>query len=213
MILLLMAFAMVLFSVGSVSAATHILTESMGTTITMTTFDPDVEPGDTIIIAASRTSPIKFNNIIGTSGSWITITNPSDAKVTITGDDGESTLHGGMGFSDCRYIRILGNSYASETYGIRLTGGYRGMRFWDCSDYEIGYLEIDSTTTGAGIVDNAYTDHTTSTVKENVLIHNNYIHDITTEGMYLGKSDTGLAPKYRDIQVYNNIISGRLALQ
>ena len=86
----------------------------------MDDWDPALAAGDTIIISASRTLPMKFSEILGTSGSWITITNPSDAKVIITGS--VSSTNFGTSFFECRYIHLVGNNYGSETYGLVWTG-------------------------------------------------------------------------------------------
>jgi hypothetical protein len=190
--------------VGQASGTEHILTEAMGETVTMDDFTPTLAAGDTVIISPSRTTAIKLYNIVGTFGSWITVTNPSDAKITLS-DDG--SINAIMCIEGCRYIHLLGNNYGSETYGIRLTGTLSGgLNISNTRDIEVAYLETDNLT-GVGIgYSQCWAPWTCTEEMDNVTIHHNYIHDVGHEGMYLGKSSRAVAPKFRDIQVYNNVI-------
>jgi len=194
------------FTIGGTGTA-HILTEAMGETVTMNDFTPTLVAGDTVVISPSRTSAITLSNIIGSPGSWITFTNPSDAQITIA--DASSAI-GQMRISGCRYIRLLGNNYSSETYGIRLNGVWIGgcLGVVNTKDIEIAYIEAyNASHVGIGMSQCwapwACVD---TEIMENVTIHHNYIHDVGGEGMYLGKSSRTNAPKFRDVQIYNNRI-------
>ena len=199
----LMLPTFLLLCVGQASGTEHILTEAMGETVTMDDFTPTLAAGDTVIISPSRRTAIQLYNIVGTSGSWITFTNPSDAKITLS-DDGSINVI--MRINGCRYIRLLGNNYGSETYGIRLTGARSGLGIVNTRDIEVAYIETDNVT-GVGIgYGQCWEPWTCTEEMENVIIHHNYIHNTGTEGMYLGKSSRAVAPKFRDIQVYNNRI-------
>ena len=191
--------------VGQAWGATKILTDSQGTVVTMDDWSPAVQPGDTIIISASRTLPIKFDSIVGTSENWITVTNPTDATVTIEDDGGATTYYAGLHLRDCRYIKVIGNNYAGKTYGIRFTGAYRGVDMIDTRDYELAYLEVDNVTVDAGIVQNN-DSWTQSTTIKNVSIHHLYIHDIAHEGTYIGHSGSGDYPQYDGIKIYSLIV-------
>jgi len=181
--------------------ATHTLTEAMGETITMDDFTPTLEAGDTVIISPSRTSAIKLYQIVGSSGSWIKITNPSDAKITLL-DNG--TISTAIQVDECRYINLCGNNYNSETYGIKLTGdSAAALRAVNTRDITASYLELAE---GGLNMSQCWSPWTCTEEMENVAIHHNYIHDPEGEGMYLGKSSRSVAPKFRDIQIYNNII-------
>ncbi|MCK5218092.1 right-handed parallel beta-helix repeat-containing protein, partial [bacterium] len=111
-----------------------------------------------------------------------------------------------MLIEDCRYIHLLGNNYGSETYGIRLTGGSSCLRLVNTRDVEIAYFELyDASHVGIGMSQCwAPWECVDTEIMENVTIRHNYIHDVGGEGMYLGKSSRTNAPKFRDIQVYNN---------
>ena len=199
----LMLPTFLLLYVGQASGTEHILTEAMGETVTMDDFTPTLAAGDTVIISASRTKAIILKEIIGTPGSWITFTNPSDARITLSDGERRSVP---MLIEDCRYIHLLGNNYGSETYGIRLTGGSSCLRLVNTRDVEIAYFELyDSSHIGINMCQ-CWEPWTGTEEMKNVTIHHNYIHDVGGEGMYLGKSSRSVAPKFRDIQVYNNKI-------
>ena len=63
---------------------------------------------------------MKLTDLVGTSGTEIIITNPDDAKITITGDctTGGSFAGTGLYLDTVEYIKIQGNNYSSEEYGI-----------------------------------------------------------------------------------------------
>ena len=202
---------MLLFS-SSVWGATYTLTEAMGEIITESVISGGgtVAPGDTIILGSSgspRTSPIYFSGITGGDGNPVVITNPADAKATITGDT--ASWGSSIFFTDCRYIKLSGDNYGSETYGIKITGGTNGIRFRDSRNWEVAYFEI--TDSGLGVVQN--NNSWTGTSPENpmlipgVKIYNFYIHDITLqEGIYLGKTEVGNHPQFVAIEIYDGII-------
>lgn len=192
-----------IFMIDYLNAAVHTLTEAMGEEVTMGDFSPTLAPGDTVIISPSRTTIIKLNYIVGSPGSWITFTNPSNAKITITSPEGD---YGSMRIYNSRYVRLLGNNYSSETYGIKLVGGNGCLAVVNTRDVEAAYIEMTgSKYTGIGM-GQCWAPWTCTEEMENVSFHDNYIHDVGTEGMYLGKSSRAVAPKFVDIQVYNNII-------
>lgn len=182
---------------------THTLTEAMGETITMDDFTPTLAPGDTVIISPSRTSAINLSSIVGSFESWITFTNPTDAKININ-DDG--TISGALYLSECQYIRILGSNYSAEKYGIVLSTGVNGLRAVNTEDIEVAFLEMHSVSHVGINMNQCWAPWTCTEEKDNVTIHDNYIHDVGGEGLYLGKSSRAIAPKFRDIQIYNNWI-------
>jgi Right handed beta helix region len=186
-------------------AATHIITTSM-VTVTNDSFSPPAQGGDTLIIEAGRTKHIEFAGLTGDSGKPITIKNPSDAKISIT-ETMTAPPSGSITFrTGCRYIVLDGSNYSSETYGIYLQNGYFGIRLHESEDIEIKYIEIrDTLYPGIQWQDGTWT--ATQDV-ENIKIHNCYIHDIGTEGIYFGNSsfDPAIHPSFKDCKIYSNII-------
>ena len=192
-----------LFSTSAWSAD-HDLTEALGETITEATFG-GVAGGDTITINVDRHIGIRFDGIVGTSGSWITIRNPSNAQNTITGTT--TNWDSNIVLEDCRYVKIEGDKYSSETYGIKLSNSTgMGIRAIRSKDWAVSYVEIANPAAN-GIAQNYNNPWTESDGPiQNVSIHHNYIHDTGIEGMYLGKTDVGDWPKFEDIQIYSNIV-------
>jgi len=186
-------------------AATHIITTSM-VTVTNDSFSPPAQGGDTLIIEAGRTKHIEFAGLTGANGNPITIKNPSDAKISIT-ETMTAAPYGSITFrTGCRYIVLDGSNYSSTTYGIYLQNGHFGIRLHESEDIEIKYIEIrDTLYPGIQGQDGTWT--ATQDI-ENIKIHNCYIHDIGTEGIYLGNSsfDPANHPSLKECKIYSNII-------
>lgn len=176
-------------------------------TITQTTgFTPSgtLAGGDTLIIPSGWTNHLYFLDVVGASGNDIIITNPSTAKISIT-EVMTSSPWGSITFIRCRYVVVDGSNYSSETYGICSQNGYFGARLYESEDIEIEYAEILDTTYAAM----QWQDGTWNATQdvENIKIHNCYVHDIGTEGIYFGNSsfDPALHPSFKDCKIYSNI--------
>ena len=205
--MLLIGAGLLLFAgMSSVHAATYIINASI---VTQTTgFIPagTLTGGDTLEIPSGWTNHLYFLDVVGSSGNPIIITNPADAKISIT-ETMTAAPSGSISFARCRYIVLDGSNYASETYGINLSNGIYGIRLYESEDIKIKYVEIRDTNTGAGIQWQKGT-WTASQDVENIIVHNCYIHDAKTEGIYLGTSNFIPAnhPSFKDCKIYSNIV-------
>lgn len=190
--------------------------------------------GKKICIQGGQHGTITFRELItGKSGNPVIITN-CGGLVTI---DGVSTS--GIRFWDSRYIKLVGNGCPNIEYGFRIKGGGNLVDFgitsvgYDMTDFEVAYLNIggDSGTPGsAGLKmkleprcsDTQDRDDPNKPVMRNILIHHNYIHNVGTEGMYIGKGDDSYDGKekvcngqteivrslsLRHVRIYDNIIT------
>jgi hypothetical protein len=193
------------------AAATHTIDNTDGTEITES--DLGANPGDTIIISASRTDPIEFVDFIGTSDSRYTFTNPSDGAPHIVTSGSNEGIH----FKNCQYFDLKGDNYSSEEYGIEVSGSSSsqpGVKMWQCANYTISYLYIHDT--GGGIAHNA--DDWPETAWDendsygNVQLHHNKIEDTDatySEGMYMGRSSfyaAGDYPLFDTLEINDNIL-------
>lgn len=191
------------FALPSAWAATY---TTNATTITQASgFTPagTLAGGDTLIIETGRTNHLEFVDVDGASGNPITITNPSDEKISIT-ETVSASPYGSITFrSGCRYIVLDGSNNATETYGIYLANGTFGIRLHESEDIEIKYIEI--TSRGIQWQDGTWT---ASQDVENIKIHHCYIHDVAGEGIYLGNSAFVAAndPSFKDCKIYSNTI-------
>lgn len=177
----------------------------------------DVQPGDTICLEAGVRSSLYLGNMKGTIDQPLIVIN----KNGIVEFDCENSY--GISIGNCQFLKLTGSG-SSDEYGIQIknvpTGS--GIKIGNLSsDVEITRIEI-SNTLYTGIT--AKTDPTCSfeAVRDsftmyNTKIHHNYIHDIGTEGMYIGNSfysgvtlancDTTVLPHLLDgVDIHHNII-------
>lgn len=181
-------------------------------------------PGDTICIPAGTYAGLRFYDFAGTAAAPLVITN-CGGKVEIL-----ETVYSGIAFKNSKYIRITGTGDAAHTYGIHIkettSGASVGVGIEDLStDFEIDHIEIENTGF-AGIM--AKTDPSCSKpetwringfVLENLNIHDNYIHDIGAEGIYVGytggykiKSNRKCSGTYvfghwlKNVDIHNNLL-------
>ena len=196
------------FTFGT-TGTTHILTEAMGTNyITPSSWTSAAVPGDTIIIATDRVSGISLKDFDGTAADPYIFTNPSDAKVTISGIG--TTMWGEQGIQifDSDNFKILGNNYSGSTYGIEihgLTNPKSGIRMWRCAAWEVAYIQIHDTY--GGITQNNNDPWTQANSLGSCRVHHNRIENtnaIFAEGMYLGKSKTGDHPQWDLLEIDHN---------
>lgn len=144
-------------------------------------------PGDVICLSASNSyKNITFRNIVGSSSDPIIIQNcGGTATVNATG------MPYNIKTEYSKYFKITGGS--GSTYGIRLNGGHMGMTMEKLStNFEINNIEVYNSGF-AGIM--AKTDPTCddATIRGNfvmrdVSVHDNYVHDVGGEGLYIGNS-------------------------
>ncbi|MCD6090951.1 MAG: right-handed parallel beta-helix repeat-containing protein [Bacteroidales bacterium] len=174
------------------------------------------QPGDTLCLMAGQRGPLYLKNIIGTNESPIVIIN-SGGKAII-----DSDLTYGLKFVGCKNIVLSGNGDPNTPYGIfvrEVTNGYGLGLESKSTNFEIDHLEISNTKI-SGIIAKTDPDCTYTAVRDsftmyNIKIHDNYIHNIGMEGMYIGSSfflgyyisdcDTILLPHIIDgVEIYNN---------
>lgn len=153
----------------------------------------NVKAGQTICIQQGDYSQIRFFNFQGKADSPIVIKN-CGGLVRI--NNSFATGGNGIVFNNSRFMRLSGNGYAQIRYGILIdsTGlGAAGISIDNKSaDIEINNIEI--TKTGfSGIMAKTDPSCDSSTwlnnfTMYNLHIHNNFIHDLNGEGLYIGNS-------------------------
>ncbi len=148
--------------------------------------------GNTVCIVAGTYSYFDFNDFEGNADQPIIFKNVG-GSVNI---GNSAALLGGITFSNCKYFKLTGTGDSTLSYGIQInyTGsGAMGVKIDSKStDCEIDHVEIMKTGF-AGIM--AKTDPSCDStawrgyfVMRNVKIHDNFIHDVGGEGIYVGNS-------------------------
>jgi len=189
-----------------------------------------LQPGDTICLEGGvNYNRITFSNINGTPDKPIIITN-CNGQAFINSDRDY-----GVTFKYSKNFKILGNGDENVPYGIKIstpTSFYLSLDYFS-TDFEIAFLEIAgshpedlslSGFAGMGIKTSPYRDcdlfkdkTRTAWIMKNVSIHDNYIHDVGGEGIYLGHgfykgrieegcTDSTYSHSIQNLEVYNNRI-------
>lgn len=146
-------------------------------------------------------------------------------NVTIINKGGQAIFDNGTGsgiaFYNCSNIKLTGTGSSDHQYGIVIQTGQNGLVVTSNStDFEIDHIEIKNTKF-AGIMAKTDPDcnntlsYQPNFVMKNLSIHNNYIHDVPGEGLYIGNSffasgrSLSCGLKYphpiQGLKVYNNI--------
>lgn len=144
--------------------------------------------GSVVCIEAGTRGPLWLKNFQGQAGKPITFVN-SNGKVTISASSSNGY---GLKFSNCKYVKVAGNG-SDDQYGIHVKGSHIGVTFESLStNWEISNVEI-SNIGFAGLM--GKTDPTCDPatwngnfVMRDCSIHDNYVHDVTGEGFYVGNS-------------------------
>lgn len=201
---------------------------------------PSLEGKKICIQAGTYTDKkITFHNIEGTAENPIIIKN-CGGQVIINNENG-TTLRHALAVWDSKYVKILGNACSAAPerirYGIRAKSNTNFVEAkaveGRITDIEIAWLDVggDSGTKGdAGIkiIDEPGCDEDTISnrnsparkVIRNISVHDNYVHNIDDEGIYIGKGDRfytyGDFPKnctklawsvsIKGVRIYNNRI-------
>ncbi len=148
-----------------------------------------VLPGQTVCIAAGNYSEIHFTGIAGEPQAPITIRN-CNGRVVVKGNNN------GMLFSNCKHIRLTGETEADSTLGFKIeatSDNSMGVKIGDFStDIELDHLEI-ANVGFAGIMAKSDPNCDRSNWEENfkmynLKIHDNHIHNTGGEGIYIGSS-------------------------
>ena len=160
----------------------------------------DVQPGDVIGVQAGVHNRIRFENLTGTEQDPITIINCDGVAVA-----GSASTNNAIQFTESRYVRLTGTGDAMEEYGIQVAGSASGTQgvlvAGFSSNFEIDHLDI----TGAGFAGiMAKTDPSCNAdasaergedrfgprdfTMYDLKIHDNFIHDVDGEAIYVGNS-------------------------
>lgn len=208
-----------------------------------------VRPGDTVCIAAGNRADLALRNFQGTPENPITFVN-FEGQVVI-----DSRTSHGILIQNSRFFRLTGSGVHGMDYGIKIIRssgpgvdvGYRS------SDFEIDHIEISGVGGGAITAktravcsDGSSNDYDydgdgiklgdlddvvnrSNFIQVNSVFHDNYIHDVSTVGFYVGSSfytegkrlscnsgqEIVYDPVVKGVRVYNNVLAdlGRDGIQ
>lgn len=174
------------------------------------------QAGDTLCLMAGERGSLYLKNIIGTEENPIVLINKGGQCII------DSDLSYGLKFAGSKHVVISGTGDEQNNYGIyirEVTNGF-GVDIGTLStNFEVENLEIGHASI-VGII--AKTDPNctfdadrSNFTMYNIKIHDNYIHDIGNEGMYIGSSfylgqyisacDKTFLPHIIDgVEIYNN---------
>lgn len=135
-----------------------------------------------------------YNIAIGGGSGWI-FTGRYD-PVSETGDAAF------VGHRACDYGSARGN------YGIWVDGAFdnapHGVAVGDrATDYQIEFFEVERVSF-AGIM--LKSDDTGDATMRNVSVHDTYVHDVFSEGMYIGSTQAEPQHSFENLRLYNNRI-------
>ncbi len=167
-----------------------------------------VSPGDTVCVMAGTRNRLYLRNFQGTAESPITFVNFG----------GQVVVHeSGILIQNSKYIRLTGSGDSGIEYGFKITSApANGLTIVNkSSDFEIDHVEITGAPLSGIKVDTPATcsDGSTSDWRvydydgdgieigdlddvinrsnftiHNSVLHDNYVHDVGTEGIYVGSS-------------------------
>lgn len=156
-------------------------------------FNLNVRAGQTVCIAAGNYNLLRFRNFIGTPTQPIIFKN-CGGRVRI----GHNMTYSALDFQGCRYFRATGTGDSRQAYGfvIDSSGVASAVSVGALSsDCEIDHIEV-AKAGFAGIMAKTDPDCNSATWRANftmynVSIHDNFIHDVGGEGLYIGNSFFG----------------------
>ena len=146
-------------------------------------------PGDTLLMEPGTREYAIFRNIHGDSILPVIIVNKS-GKVIIDTDH-----YFGISLRNCRFVGLTGSGDPNHFYGIGISRVQRGGGIGvgdGSSDFEMDHVSIENCQ-GVGISAKTDPDCSFSNTREkftqfNTLIHDNYIANVSYEGMYIGST-------------------------
>lgn len=162
-----------------------------------------IQPGDTLCLTAGRRPFVHFSDLKGSKEKPILIRN-CGGKVVMGGPAVKDAIM----LLRSKHVRISGSGDPASPYGIHIVETRKGSQGVQItlfsSDIEVDHLEIEKAGF-AGIM--AKTDPLCdgsadrgAFTMENIYLHDNYIHDVIGEGIYLGNSF------YTGTEVYCNTL-------
>lgn len=152
----------------------------------------NVQPGQTICFQAiSYPYTIRLKNIKGTANARVTIKNCGGQAVIDNKNNGSQASYSALGISASEYFILAGDGDPNVQYGIKIAASnLHGVAIGGFStDYEVRNVEIGYTD-GTGF--NCKTDPSCSNqdlrwfVQKNTIFHDNFIHHIGLEAIYVG---------------------------
>ncbi len=200
-----------------------------------------VRPGDTVCITAGYRNTLTLQNFEGKPETPIIFTNYGGQVVF------NQTSDFAFRIQNSRYFRLTGTGVPNITYGIKVAGVYytAGLNInFKSSNFEVDHIEVTNTS-AAGITtktngvcsdgsgnnydydgDGHLTGDLDDVVNRDTFVqydsvfHHNYLHNIGTEGFYIGGTsysqgkmlqcaggiETVFEPRLEGVQVYSNIV-------
>ena len=161
------------------------------------------QPGDTICLDASVSyANMTWRNIHGTQADPIVVKNYGGQAYINSYNSGTPNIGYGWRFKNSSFFKITGNGDAQHEYGIKVStpgGFYISMESFT-TNFEISNVEVAGispvtpTSTrngfaGIGIKTKPYCDGSADRgtwTMNDVKVHDNYIHDVGGEGLYIG---------------------------
>lgn len=176
-----------------------------------------VQPGDVVCIAAGARQSLKLRNFHGSAEAPIQFIN-SGGTVVIQGDPYE---HAGIDIRYSDHLHLTGTGTPArcgapfpvreQQCGIVIIGGVRGVAGSDETDsIQVDHIEVDGPSK-MGIViksNDKYGTHRSEWTQEDTYLHHNYLHDIGTEGFYIGSSfyRGGDDPVLKNVEISYNLV-------
>lgn len=169
----------------------------------------NLQPGDILAIKSGTYTGITLGTKVGLTGT-------AQAPITIINNDGRVVVNDHIRIYNSIHFKISGSGSADK-YGIFSANLAISNK---TSDYEVERVEIDGRGAHTGfwfkitqVADDPFTLHPNWTIR-NVKIHDNYIYNTSTEGMYIGHTDpsgtqygNNLVPvQMENVKIYNNIV-------
>lgn len=167
-----------------------------------------VKPGDTIYLTASVRQYVLIRSLHGNQASPILIQNFGGQVIFNNGNYG-------VKFDTCSWIKMIGDE-TRGSYGFLITNCYSGISISGLSScIEVAGFEI-ANAGWTGIVAKTDPDCSFLSTRDkytmrNISIHDNYLHGIAKEGMYLGHSyysGYSINCNGKDTMVYPHLIRG-----
>ncbi|MCI5056917.1 MAG: T9SS type A sorting domain-containing protein [Flavobacteriales bacterium] len=157
-----------------------------------------LNPGDTIYLMNGNRGKLSIWDYSGTAQNPIYVSN-HNGPVEISSQNNYC-----LDFYNCVNIKLAGTG----TYGITIDGNYiaEGLRFLNgSSGIEISNIEIKNCNTGIKVKSNL---NRNDFLLSGLDIHDCYIHDINTEGMYIGSSFYHVSNDHllENVTIRNNIV-------
>jgi parallel beta-helix repeat protein len=168
-----------------------------------------VSPGDTVCIEAGTRNYLTLRNFQGTAEQPITFINFGGQVVV----NGTNNTHGIL-FQNSRFFHLTGSGSGAIPYGIKIiySQGHGVSIGYKSSDFEVDHVEVtgvvqigissgtkavcsdgssnnydyDGDGTYQGDLDDVV--NRSNFVQRNSVFHDNYIHQVGTEGFYIGSS-------------------------